>query len=447
MELGNCNSVSFRSILSRVMGSFFLFLLCFTGVAIEGQSATIHLPHFKAERTHDYVELLNQNLIDSSVQRSDEYFLLAQLNSQVGKKEIAIQLGLQAHHMRPDDTEIFLFLIKLLVREDRLKEAQLLFKKLSDQQKENSDVLIQQGMLQERLGDFHAALVTYRKAAELDAENDLLQMLLGKLLLKQGETGAALIHLEKACRIGKRNANAHYALSRAQLLMGESDAANRTLKKFQRLKAIEVAKANQENQSRDNLNELQLLVASFHTEMGVAYIRMNMHYLAELHLKQATEVSSKYSKGFDNLANFYMQKNQINEAKPLLERLVELEPNNADHHLNLGTVAVRMRDLVQAKFSFEKALHIAPNDPNALSNLSRFYLQLGIEFPKVLKMCLNLIEQEASASHYDLLAWAYYANGYLKEAVEASSKSVELAPNHPGYRQRNQKLLQLKAPK
>ena len=439
--------VSVLSLRLRVIECILISLLISGGIITWGQGADFQLPYFNAERAHDYVELVNQGLLDSTEHRSDTTFLLAQLNSQIGNKEIAVQLGLQAHHLSPDDAEIFLFVIKLLVREDHLEEVRSLCNQLSEKLNTNSEVLIQGGMVEERLGDLDKAHEYYKRAIQLDSKNYLSQMLLGKILLKQGEPASALRRLEMACRLGNRSANPYYALSRAQLRMGDKDSASQSIKRFQRLKAIEMANADKANEERNPEVELRSVIASFHAGVGAAFIRSNQFPEGEMHLKRAIEVAPDYSKGFENLANYYIQKRRLKEARSALERLVQLVPDNAGFHLNLGTVAIQMRDAVQAKSSFEKSLKLSPDQPLVLSNLSRLYLMTGREVSKALEMCLTLVDLDGSAAHHDLLAWAYYANGRLQDAVKASTKSVKLEPDHPGYRERNQKLLQLKAPK
>ncbi len=410
-------------------------------------SDTHSLPHYNPEKAHDYVEMLNEQLLTSEGIQSDTIFLLAQLNSQIGHKETAIQMGFQAHHLQPEDSSIALFLIKLLVREDRLSEVRSLCHQLPQEQQQIPELMSQWGMVEERLGDLEKAHELYAQAIRTDPNHALSHMLLGKILLKNGETNAALNHLQTACRLDNRQANAYYALSRAQLKAGDNDSALRTMKKFRRLKEIEMAKADKANQERNNDQEMRHLLASFHTETGVSLIRNGQMNQAESHLKQATLVASGFSRGFENLANFYLQKRHFKEAKAALEHLVKLVPDNHDFHLNLGTVYIQLRDAVNAVQSLEKAMELSPSHPVALSNLSRLYLGMGRKIHLALKMCLKLVELDKSAAHYDLLAWAHYANGDLDAAIDASAQSVLLEPQNPGYRQRNLKLIQLKGEK
>ena len=409
--------------------------------------ASFELPHFNAENAHAYVGLLNEDLNTSLKDDADGLFLLAQLNSQMGKKATAIQLGLQARYLNHNDSGILLFVIKLLVREDRLEEVQALFKQLTETQKQKPEVLVQWGLVEERLGDIDKALEIYTQAVRLSSDDALSQMLLGKALLKQGETASALTHLEAACGLDGQQANAYYALSRAQLKIGDNASAIQSLKRYRRLKSVEMSKADQVNADRDHDKELRHLIASFHTELGADFVRKGQLPEAEVHLKRATTVATDFPKGFDYLVNYYLQKRELKEAKFVLEQLVSLVPDNADHHVNLGTVSIQLRDARQAQISFEKALALSPEHPFALANLSRLYLGRGREFPKALDMCLQLVQLDGNAANHDLLAWAYYANGKLKDAIAASSKSLALDPRNPGFRQRNQKLLQLKGSK
>jgi Flp pilus assembly protein TadD len=65
---------------------------------------------------------------------------------------------------------------------------------------------------------------------------------------------------------------------------------------------------------------------------------------------------------------------RMEEARPLLERAVKLDPTHADAHFQLGIIYDRARLNSRAVTEFEKAVALRPNDPRAWD-----YLALNLE--------------------------------------------------------------------
>lgn len=94
-------------------------------------------------------------------------------------------------------------------------------------------------------------------------------------------------------------------------------------------------------------------------------------------------VSYGYAEGKEGTAYLswkgqqYIQEDNVAEAEPIYEQLVQMEPENAFHHFYLGYVYSKTGQLDLAESSWKTALELEPNMPEAHYNLAVLYVGNG----------------------------------------------------------------------
>ena len=78
-----------------------------------------------------------------------------------------------------------------------------------------------------------------------------------------------------------------------------------------------------------------------------------------------TPDASQVSKVMQEMAVAYFNNGQLEQSKDLLERVLEIQPNNAKAHYHLGLTYVSMGDSSKAKEMLNRFIELAPNDPDA----------------------------------------------------------------------------------
>lgn len=85
--------------------------------------------------------------------------------------------------------------------------------------------------------------------------------------------------------------------------------------------------------------------------------------------KNPENIVAKY-----NLANVYLESNQLDKVRPLVEQLLAVNPKSARFHELLGHYYYRVGDLNNAEHSYKKALELWARLPNAYFCLGNIYL-------------------------------------------------------------------------
>ncbi|MBV8278300.1 MAG: tetratricopeptide repeat protein [Verrucomicrobia bacterium] len=120
----------------------------------------------------------------------------------------------------------------------------------------------------------------------------------------------------------------------------------------------------------------------------------------------------------------------MDEAVAQYQRALEINPNDAEAHYNLGLVLFRNGQLDKAIAQYQKGLEINPNYVQAHNNLGNALFQKGqldeavAQFQKALEINLNYAEA------HNNLGIALFQKGQLDEAVAQFQKALEINFNY-----------------
>ena len=126
------------------------------------------------------------------------------------------------------------------------------------------------------------------------------------------------------------------------------------------------------------------------------------------------------------LGAIYDKKNRINDSLDLNRRVIELSPNDAEGHYNLGVSLKKLNQFEKAELSYKKAILLNPNFAEAYNNLGNVLKELNkLEKAKVsYKKAILLNPNFAEA--YNNLGNALKELGNLNEAEINLKKAITL---------------------
>jgi len=88
--------------------------------------------------------------------------------------------------------------------------------------------------------------------------------------------------------------------------------------------------------------------------------------LAESYARQALAIYPDYLAGLNNFANIKIKKREFNEAKSTLDKILALDPNFVDAHINLGYLQHNMGNFELALSHFDNAIKLNPKNSTVL---------------------------------------------------------------------------------
>ena len=315
-----------------------------------------------------------------------------------------------------------------LERQGKTVEAEDAWKALSLAQPANPLPFAQIGLLEARQEHFTQAIAFYRKALALDPSMPGLRLNLGLAYFKDNDyekaipTFAALLKAaapgsDEAQRLTVLMGMSHYGLGEYAAAVpylqhaSEHDAQNLpllltlahscllsskypcVLDAFHRMVALNANSAEAEmlvGEALDQMNdrigatrELRAAVQANPKEQnvhfGLGYLLWTQGQIQEAAQQFQAELENdpEHTQAMLYLADSQIQMSRMDEARPLLEKLVKINPKSSMGHLDLGIVYADGGRNAEALAEFRAAIALKPDDVNAHYRLARLYRLMG----------------------------------------------------------------------
>jgi tetratricopeptide (TPR) repeat protein len=296
---------------------------------------------------------------------------LGLLEARQGHLSQAVVFYRRAMALKPNMPGLRLNLGLALFKDGQYKEAIQIFTTLlklqppSSPEKQRLDVLV--GMSHYGLGEYAAAVPYLKQAADHDAQNLPLLLTLAHscLLSKQYPCVLDVYH-----RMIAQNAES----AEADMLVGEAlDEMKDTNGATREFRAAVKANPKEPN-----------------AHFGLGYLLWTQLQFQEASQEFQAELQNTpdYSKAMLYLADSDIKLNKNEEGRPLLERVVAMEPTNSMALLDLGIVYAEANRKEDALREFKAVAALTPDDVNVHMWLGRLYRSTGnsseakIEFDK-----------------------------------------------------------------
>ena len=202
-----------------------------------------------------------------------------------------------------------------------------------------------------QLGRWDEATSPLQEAMARGQEDFFAHYYLGSALLKIGDQDGARRHLNKSVQLDPQHPGAHFQLAGLHRAAGERTQAMQELRAFRDLTARQEAKWRAdalEQAARRSLQQGDLA-------QGISALR------------QAFEGRPSVSAA-RNLALAYLQQGNPAEARSLLEKSLEMAPQDGPTHNYLGLLEAREENFLSAEQYFEQAARFDPALVDALYN-------------------------------------------------------------------------------
>jgi tetratricopeptide (TPR) repeat protein len=267
---------------------------------------------------------------------------------------------------------------------------------------------------------------------------------LAKNYISQHRFKEALEVLTKAEYNGEKLQETHYILVDVHLELGNLDKVEKYLSKIKNFKdfdyLIRVSKYN------DHIGNLDKAIAYLESALEVAkstnnesLLQWNYTNLADYY-GHAGRIKDSYNGYLKALAinpnNSYAKKGiawivysyerNPTEALRILETVTK-ENESPDYHLLKAEIAAFMGNMVEKETQTKMYLSKVANEKYGAMYAKYSVLLFAdetINALKALEIAKTEVEARPTAQSYDLLAWSYYKNGNINEALQISKNHV-----------------------
>jgi protein O-GlcNAc transferase len=279
------------------------------------------IAHHRAGRLRE-AEVAYRQILAEQSNNAEALFLLGLIESQLGRREQAIELIRRAAIIVPGNPEV---------------QRNL-------------------GLLLGQVGRFHEALAPLRAAVQLKPQDHQSHYDLGCVLLHMQRIDEAIAELRTAVTINPRYAEAHQNLGCALHRKGLLDQAEAHLRR-----AVEIQPT-----MADGFNNLG----------GVLATRMRLAEATDAY-EQALRLRPDSATPMANLGSVLRMRGRISDAIRILRRAVEINPNLPEAFNNLGIALKEDGRLDEAVATYRRCLSLRPSMGDATNNLGNAYKDSG----------------------------------------------------------------------
>jgi tetratricopeptide (TPR) repeat protein len=148
------------------------------------------------------------------------------------------------------------------------------------------------------------------------------------------------------------------------------------------------------------------------------------------HYEQALQLKPDFADAHNNLGIALLQAGKVNDAIGHYQQALRIQPDLAEAHNNLGTALRQVGKLEEAIRHYEQAVRIKPDYVDALNDLGGALLQVGRvqEAISHLQEALR-IQPDSPGSHFDL-ANALLLAGNVQDAISHYKQALLLKPDY-----------------
>jgi tetratricopeptide (TPR) repeat protein len=218
--------------------------------------------------------------------------------------------------------------------------------------------LLELARVHTRQRDFPAALDTLKRAQSLAPNAEDVLSGFAQVSLAAGAYTPGAVALQNLTRLCPTVAQYHYLLGVALMQVGDMVAAVESLTEADRLEP----------------NKALTLIA-----LGLAYNSRKMFAEAKPLLLRGLELEPDSIDGVAALAESEEGLGELDQAGRLAQRALARDPRHANANLVMGLVLMQRQQFDAARGAFEKTIAAQPNLPKAYYQLSLAYARLGDE--------------------------------------------------------------------
>ena len=291
---------------------------------------------------------------------------------------------------QPSNPEPYAHLGLLEARQEHYAEAIRFYRKAFALNPGMPSLRLNLGLSLFKSGDYKQAIPMFEPLLKSQPDDQRLNVLMGMSYYGLAQYSTASSYLKRATKTDTQNLTLLLTLAHSCLLSQQYQCV---LDAFHRIIALSPESAEAHMLAGEALDEMKEPVDAVR-ELRAAVVanpkEPNVHFgLGYLLWTQGNtqEAAHEFQAELDNvpehglamlyLADAEIQMNHMEEARPLLEKVVKVNPVNSKGHLDLGIVYAEAGQQEDALRELKQAVALKPDDVDAHYRLARLYRSMG----------------------------------------------------------------------
>ncbi len=169
-----------------------------------------------------------------------------------------------------------------------------------------------------------------------------------------------------------------------------------------------------------------------HLHLGVLQYRLKHYADAVEHLREASRLNPKQPESYIVLGLSHFQSEQFEPSLQAFVDGIRYNPDNADLHFNAGTVYDKLNRFDEMVKSMQTTLTLDPHHADALNYLGYSYAERGVKIEEAITLTKQAVALRPTNGYYvDSLAWAFFKEGLLAEALTEMKRALALVGDDP----------------
>ena len=269
---------------------------------------------------------------------STAWRLLGMANEKLGKLEDAQKSYLKTIELDKNNTNALFNLGILIDNQGDHQKAFDYFQKVTKLQPEWSEAWRLLGMANEKLGKLEEAKQSFLKAIELDKNNTNALINLGILFASQDDYQKTIKYIQKVTKLQPEWSEAWRLLGMANEKLGKLEEAKQNF-----LKAVELDEKNYDA----------------HLALAEIFSKENKFYNAKIYIDNILKEDPKDSSIFISIGEIYRKTNHFKKAITFYEQAIKLNPDNYWSYMNIVTCQIGLNNIGEALIWLKQALEKA----------------------------------------------------------------------------------------
>jgi tetratricopeptide (TPR) repeat protein len=315
----------------------------------------------------------------------------------------------------------------------KLQDAENLYRAILQIQPNHPDANHNLGVLAVSLNKTEAALPLFRIALEANPRQGQFWLSYVDALIKEKQFDKAREVLEQGKKqglAGDKVDELEAQLTPSVMAQSSETSANKISTFRQQLKKVSAKKEKKKNSS-GNLTSLNQTVRPPQIEINslLEHYKNGRYDLAQNLATTLTQQYPRHPFSWKVLGAVFKQTGKLQDSVIANQKVLEISPNDAEAHSNLGVTLGDLGRLEDSETSYKKAIAIKPDYAEAHSNLGVILQDLGrLEDAETSYKKAIAIKPDFAKAHYNL-GITLHELGRLEDAEISYQKAIAIKPD------------------